>query len=190
MQGTPSPNIFSVFGRFGAITAQSGDYTFAQIGSTPTTLSGYGITDAQALDADLTAIAGLSTTGTIERTGDGTAATYTVTAAAKTVLDDATVGDMLATLGGATLAAYSTTIADTDWTGSGPYTAAKTVPGILSTDTPFLDLDLSAVAFGDVSAKQTDWAQVYRAVTSADTVTFYALTQPTETLAVSIKVVR
>ena len=35
--------------------------TFAQIASKPTTLAGYGITDAQPLDADLTAIAGLST---------------------------------------------------------------------------------------------------------------------------------
>ncbi|MGA1114557.1 MAG: hypothetical protein ACO3TI_06370, partial [Aquiluna sp.] len=43
----------------------------------------------QGYDADLAALAGLSTTGTVERTGAGTAATYTVTAAAKTVLDDA-----------------------------------------------------------------------------------------------------
>ena len=41
--------ITSVFGRTGAITANSGDYTFAKIGSTPTTLSGYGITDAAPL---------------------------------------------------------------------------------------------------------------------------------------------
>lgn len=39
-------SVTSVFGRTGAITAQTGDYTFAQIGSTPTTLAGYGITDA------------------------------------------------------------------------------------------------------------------------------------------------
>lgn len=38
--------VSSVFGRTGAVAAQSGDYTFAQIGSKPTTLSGYGITDA------------------------------------------------------------------------------------------------------------------------------------------------
>ena len=37
--------VSSVFGRTGAVAAQSGDYTFAQIGSKPTTLSGYGITD-------------------------------------------------------------------------------------------------------------------------------------------------
>lgn len=35
----------SVFGRTGAVVAASNDYTFAQIGSKPTTLSGYGITD-------------------------------------------------------------------------------------------------------------------------------------------------
>lgn len=38
--------VSSVFGRTGAVVAQTGDYTFAQIGSKPTTLSGYGITDA------------------------------------------------------------------------------------------------------------------------------------------------
>lgn len=36
-------------------------------GSNPTTLAGYGITDAQALDGDLTALAGLTTTGLIAR---------------------------------------------------------------------------------------------------------------------------
>jgi hypothetical protein len=38
--------VSSVFGRAGAVVAQAGDYTFAQIGSTPTTLAGYGIADA------------------------------------------------------------------------------------------------------------------------------------------------
>jgi len=38
--------VTSVFGRLGNVVANAGDYTFAQIGSKPTTLSGYGITDA------------------------------------------------------------------------------------------------------------------------------------------------
>lgn len=38
-------------------------------GTNPTTLAGYGITDAQGLDPDLTAIAALSGTGTLKRTG-------------------------------------------------------------------------------------------------------------------------
>jgi hypothetical protein len=51
-----------VFGRTGAVIAAQDDYTFAQLASKPTTLSGYGITDAQALDSDLTAIAALTPT--------------------------------------------------------------------------------------------------------------------------------
>lgn len=44
--GSGGGDVTSVFGRTGAVTAQSGDYTFTQIGSKPTTISGYGITDA------------------------------------------------------------------------------------------------------------------------------------------------
>ncbi len=43
----------------------------------------------QAYDADLAALAGLSGTGLIERTGAGTAGTVTVTVAGKAILDDA-----------------------------------------------------------------------------------------------------
>lgn len=42
--------------------AAAHSHTFASLTSKPTTLSGYGITDAQPLDSDLTAIAALSTT--------------------------------------------------------------------------------------------------------------------------------
>lgn len=48
-------------------------------GTNPTTIAGYGITDAQPLDSDLTAIAGLTTTGLIIRTATGTATTRSVT---------------------------------------------------------------------------------------------------------------
>jgi hypothetical protein len=41
--------VASVFGRTGIVTAQTGDYTFAQIGSLPTTVAGYGIADAVTL---------------------------------------------------------------------------------------------------------------------------------------------
>lgn len=47
-----------------------------------TTLAGYGITDGQPLDSDLTAVAGLTTTGLVVRTGTGTAATRTITGTA------------------------------------------------------------------------------------------------------------
>jgi hypothetical protein len=61
--------VTSVFGRIGAVTAQSGDYAFSQLAAKPTTLFGYGITDAQPLDGDLTAIAALAgTTGSLIKT--------------------------------------------------------------------------------------------------------------------------
>lgn len=41
--------ITSVFGRTGIVVAASGDYTFAQIGSIPTTLAGYTITDRKSV---------------------------------------------------------------------------------------------------------------------------------------------
>ena len=48
-------------------------------GSNPTTLAGYGITDAQIVDPELTALAGLTTIGIIARSGAGTLVTRNIT---------------------------------------------------------------------------------------------------------------
>jgi len=92
-------------------------------------------------------------------------------------------------------AVFTTTIGGsggtTDWTGTDPYVATKTVSGILSTDAPIVDIDLSSVTFADVADTQSDWALVYRVEASADDeVKFYATDEPTEDLDVQIKVVR
>ena len=68
-----------------ARTPTAHNQAWSTITSTPTTLIGYGITDAQSLDADLTAIAGLSATGLVARTGAGTAATRTIIGTANQV---------------------------------------------------------------------------------------------------------
>ena len=72
----------------GTITS-SGTYTKVTVdakgritnATTPNSLSGYGIDDAQPLDADLTAIAGLSTTGILVRASEGNMQTRTIVSA-------------------------------------------------------------------------------------------------------------
>ena len=79
---------------------------FSSITSKPTTLNGYGITDAQPLDATLTAVAGVTTAAdkVVYFTAADTATTMTVTSAARSLLDDTSSSAMLTTLGAAPLA--------------------------------------------------------------------------------------
>jgi len=98
----------------------------------------------------------------------------------------------------AVVKSFSTTItgsnASSDWTqatGSDPYIATMTVTGVLSTDTPVVDINLSSVTYADVPDVQGDWALVYRVEASADNeVKFYATAEPVEDLTVQIQVVR
>lgn len=86
---------------------------------------------------------------------------------------------------------FTATLPYASWTGSSaPYTKEVTVAGILSTDKPDINLDLSTATYSDVATIQSDWANVYRGVTSADTITFYASTVPTIDIPLQIKVVR
>jgi hypothetical protein len=68
-----------------ARTPLAHNQAWSTITSTPTTLSGYGITDAQASDSDLNAIAALAANGIIVRSGTGTAAVRTITGTANQI---------------------------------------------------------------------------------------------------------
>lgn len=74
--------------------------TFAQLTSHPTTLAGYGITDGQPLDAELTALAGLVSAA--DRlpyfTGSGAAALAVFTSAGRALMDDVDATAQRATL--------------------------------------------------------------------------------------------
>jgi hypothetical protein len=103
-----------------------------------------------------------------------------------------TVNNALATK--ATTATYTFTILAADtWTDqTGYFTLAKTVSGITSSDTPILDLDLAASTVANIEDIQAAWGTVYRAATTTDTITLYALEAPVfpENTPVQVRVVR
>lgn len=83
-----------------------------------------------------------------------------------------------------------TTTLDTTWTGtSAPYTKTITVSGILSTDTPVVDIVMSGT-FATDEARIENWAYIYRVVSADNSLTFYATDKPIIDLPIQIKVVR
>lgn len=90
--------------------------------------------------------------------------------------------------GKAETATYSGTLPITGWTdNTGYFTKAVTVTGILATDEPILDLVATTSGF---EAEQGAWGKVFKAVTSAGTITFYASEIPATEVNFIAKVVR
>lgn len=157
-------------------------------------------TDVQAYDATLNSIASLGTAADklAYTTGVDTWAETAITSFGRSLIDDADAAAARTTLGAASVANYTTTVegsgGTSDWTqatGSDPWIATMTVSGILSTDVPIVDIDLSSVTYADVSDVQADWALVYRVDASAnDEIKLYATEQPTENFDIQIQVVR
>ena len=81
---------------------------------------------------------------------------------------------------------YTVTL-DTTWSGdAAPYTKEQTVNGILADDKPLIDLVPSS-AFDDAEKQEDAWANVYRAVTAANKITFYAKAKPTVAIPLQIR---
>jgi hypothetical protein len=86
--------------------------------------------------------------------------------------------------------AVLTATLDTTWSGtSAPYTKTVSVSGILSTDTPIIDVVMSGTYSTD-EARIEAWGYIYRAVTADGSITFYATDKPTVSIPVQIRVVR
>ena len=87
-------------------------------------------------------------------------------------------------------AVYTGTLTADGWTGdAAPYTQAVTVSGVLASDSPIIDLVPSSV-YATAVAEDTAWGSIYRAVTSANTITFYAKEAPTVALDFKARCIR
>lgn len=91
-------------GTYRSVTVDA--YGRVSAGTNPTTLAGYGITDAQGLDATLTALAGVTTAANqlIYATGADTFTTTSFTAFGRSLVDDADAAAGRTTLGLGTIA--------------------------------------------------------------------------------------
>lgn len=90
----------------------------------------------------------------------------------------------------ATTKVYTATIG-TSWSGSAaPYTLSVSVPGILSTDTPIVDINFSGIAYSNKEDVVTAWSSIYRITTSNNSITVYADDKTTTAVPIQLKVVR
>jgi hypothetical protein len=62
--------------------------------------------------------------------------------------------------------------------------------GITINDKPIIDLDVSSIPLGNIYAIQTEWGKIFRAITLANEIIFYALEVPIVDLPITIKVVK
>ena len=90
----------------------------------------------------------------------------------------------------ATTKVYTATIG-TSWSGSAaPYTQTVSVPGILSSDTPIVDINFSSIAYSDKEDIVTAWSSIYRITTSNNSITVYADETTATAVPIQLKVVR
>lgn len=85
---------------------------------------------------------------------------------------------------------YNATIPNSGWSGSAaPYTKVISVPGILASDKPIVDVVCNGTYANDQS-KITEWGKIYRITTAANSITVYANAIPTVAIPITLKCVR
>lgn len=86
---------------------------------------------------------------------------------------------------------YAITLSASEWSSSAPYTQTVTVTGILATDMPIVDLNMSNATVDTAADIQKGWACIGRIVTAENTITVYCYENiPEVALPLNILVVR
>lgn len=89
----------------------------------------------------------------------------------------------------ASTASYTATLTSSGWSSSAPYSQTVTVNGILGTDNPFADIDLSSAS--NASDAIEAWNFIGRITANNNSITAYCYEKkPTINLKVLLKVVR
>ena len=111
----------------------------------------------------------------------------------KDMLEGDIVGNLLSQIEGkATTATYSATLTAAGWSASAPYTQTASAAGVLSTDDPFVDVDMSGASGSAQGAALTEaWGFVGRVTAGSGKITAYCYEEkPAVNLPVILKVVR
>ena len=91
---------------------------------------------------------------------------------------------------GAVSVTYAAELDPANWEGTtAPFSQTVSVPGLLGSDTPLVDLSLSGT-FSTDRKRLEDYAQLYRALTADGALTVYAAGRPTATLTLRILCIR
>ena len=91
---------------------------------------------------------------------------------------------------GAVSQTFTTVITADGWTGeAAPYTNAVTVTGLLTTDTPIVDM-IPSDTFETAEEETEAYANIYRMVTADNQLTAYATEKPNVDISIQIKAVR
>ena len=93
--------------------------------------------------------------------------------------------------GKATTATYSATLSSSGWSASAPYTQTVAVSGILVSDNPFADVDMSGATGSNGASITEAWGYIGRITANNGSITAYCYEEkPTVNLKVLLKVVR
>lgn len=85
---------------------------------------------------------------------------------------------------------YSANLTVVGWSGSGPYTQEVTLAGILGSDTPFVDVNMTGLTtLDDMSDAQDAFGLILKGVCGAGKITFTASEKPKTAIPIKIKVV-